>query len=582
MIPPKAPARGILARMGRIRLLPDPLVNKIAAGEVVERPASVVKELVENALDAGAGRILVEVDDGGRTRILVEDNGSGMDPDDLLMALERHATSKLTNERDLFAIATLGFRGEALPSIAAVSRFTLESRPPGAPSGHRVRVEGGRFREHEPAALPYGTRAEVRNLFFNVPARRKFLKAPATELSHVATLLEHYALARPDVAFRLRADGKDLLSLAPASSREERFFDLFPDLPREDFLPLHLDAGDLAIRGLAGQPERNLASTRYQFTLVNGRFTRDRLVQHAVGEAYADTLPRGRFPLYLLVLTLPFHRVDVNVHPTKREVRFADGPAVHGAVVAALRRVLSPGREAMCPSVSGAALPETASHRTGEPPPPPYVPAPAPLLTGLFTPSRPGLPPPAPLRVLCQWRGSFALCDGPDGLSIVDQHVAHERLRFEQFRRFMETPGSRQGFLSPHTYTLPHDLRHRAEEMAELASSQGFEAEAFGEGVVAVRSAPAFLGPGEAEEILEDLFASAGEALKTPRERWKEVLVLRSCRGSVMVNQPLAVEKIQYLLDSLFALGCPLTCPHGRPIVFTLQTSEILGRFGRK
>jgi DNA mismatch repair protein MutL len=568
--------------MGRIRLLPDPLVNKIAAGEVVERPASVVKELVENALDAGAGRILVEVDDGGRTRILVEDNGSGMDPDDLLMALERHATSKLETERDLFAIATLGFRGEALPSIASVSRFTLESRPREAPSGHRVRVEGGRFKEHEPAALPPGTRAEVRNLFFNVPARRKFLKAPATELSHVAVLLEHYALARPDVAFRLRADGRDLLNLAPASSREERFFDLFPDLPREDFLPLRLDAGDLQIRGLAGKPERNLASARYQFTLVNGRFTRDRLVQHAVGEAYADTLPRGRFPLFLLVLTLPFDRVDVNVHPTKREVRFVEGQRVHGAVAAAFRRVLSPGREATGVPASSGPPAGCSSRLAAEPSPPSYGPAAVPLLAGLSAPAGPGLPPPAPLRVLCQWRGSFALCDGPEGLSIVDQHVAHERLRFEQFRRFLENPGPRQGFLSPHTYTLPHDLRHRAEEMAELASSQGFEAEAWDGGMVAVRSAPAFLGPREAEEILKDLFASPGELLKTPRDRWKEVLVLRSCRGSVMVNEPMALEKIQFLLDSLFALGCPLTCPHGRPIVFTLQTSEILGRFGRK
>ncbi|MGC8762179.1 MAG: DNA mismatch repair endonuclease MutL [Acidobacteriota bacterium] len=565
--------------MGRIRLLPDALVNKIAAGEVVERPASVVKELLENALDAGAGRILVEVDDGGRTRILCEDNGCGMDPDDLLMALERHATSKLEKERDLFAIATLGFRGEALPSIASVSRFTLESRPREAPSGHRVRVEGGRFKEHEPAALPPGTRAEVRNLFFNVPARRKFLKAPATELSHVVLLLEHYALARPDVAFRLRADGRDLLNLAPAASREERFFDLFPDLPREDFLPLRLDAGDLQIRGLAGKPERNLGSARYQFTLANGRFIRDRLVQHAVGEAYADTLPRGRFPLYLLVVTLPFDKVDVNVHPTKREVRFAEGPAVHGAVVAAFRRALFPGRAEAAPRP--AVAPPSFPPAVSEPAPTPWTAPPA-VLPGLSAPASGGHPPPGPLRVLCQWRGSFALCDGPEGLSIVDQHVAHERLRFEQFRRFLQNPGPRQGFLAPHLFRLPRELHHRTEEVAALASAQGFEAEAWDDGTVAVRSAPAFLGPREAEELLEDLFASPGELLKTPRDRWKEVLVLRSCRGSVMVNEPMALEKIQYLLDSLFALGCPLTCPHGRPIVFTLQTSEILGRFGRK
>ena len=331
--------------MGNIRVLPDNLVNQIAAGEVIERPASVVKELVENALDAGASRIRVELRSGGRESLLVEDDGAGMDGDDLLMALERHATSKLRSEQDLFAIATLGFRGEALPSIGSVSRLTLSSRPAGEATGTRVTVEGGHFGPVQPCGLAGGTRVEVRDLFYNVPARRKFLRAPATELTHVVTLLEHYALARPEVAFTLVHDGRTLMELAPAQDRWERFFELFPEIPREDMIPMEHAGPRVTLRGLAGKPERNLGSPRYQFTLVNGRFVRDRVLQHAISQAYEDTHPRGRYPIVLLALVLPLDRVDVNVHPTKREVRFVDSQEIHNAVASALRGAIAPGQD---------------------------------------------------------------------------------------------------------------------------------------------------------------------------------------------------------------------------------------------
>ncbi|MFZ5983755.1 MAG: DNA mismatch repair endonuclease MutL [Acidobacteriota bacterium] len=564
--------------MALIRLLPDSLVNKIAAGEVIERPASVVKELLENSLDAGASRISVEVEEGGRRLILVEDDGGGMDADDLLMALERHATSKISSEADLAAIATLGFRGEALPSIASVSRLTLSSRLSGSVQGASVRVEGGRYGETSPAALAPGTRVEVRDLFYNVPARRKFLRSASTELSHVTSLLEHYALARPDVAFRLTADGRTLLSLAPAQDREARFFELFPDLSPDDFARADYQVPQVGVRGLAGRPERNLGSPRYQFTLVNGRLIRDRVLQHAIAEAYADTMPRGRHPLLLLSVAVPFDRVDVNVHPAKREVRFADGQAVHGAVAAALRRAIGPGP----PGAGNVFSPAAGLPVVGESRPPSWREASSQERPALLPLASPSGPPPAPLRALAQWRDSFILCDGPDGLSVVDQHVAHERVRFEQFRRFIEKPGPRQAFLLPPTFTLPRRLAHRAAEMAALATSQGFEAEVLGEGVVAVRSAPAFLRPTEAQELLQELFDGAGEALKTPRDRWKEILVMRSCRGSVMVGEPQPLPRLQYLLDALFDLGCPLTCPHGRPIVFTLKAADLLARFDRK
>lgn len=573
--------------MGHIRLLPDNLVNQIAAGEVIERPASVVKELVENALDAGAGRVRVELDAGGRERILVEDDGAGMDGDDLLMALERHATSKLRSERDLFAIATLGFRGEALPSIASVSRLTMWSRPGGDAEGRTVAVEGGRFGAVEPCGLAQGTRVEVRDLFFNVPARRKFLRSPGTELTHVVTLLEHYALARPDVALALAADGRTVLDLAPATDRIERFFELFPEIPRADMVPVEHEGPRVTLRGVAGKPERNLGSPRYQFTLVNGRFVRDRVLQHAIVQAYEDTHPRGRYPVVLLSITVPLDKVDVNVHPTKREVRFVDSGAVHDAVASAVRQAIAPGRPLPVRAEGYGAPPWSAPAGPGVTEPPGTFGGLAPQVQafGLFGGAAPDgegvVPGASPLKALAQWRSSFILCDGPEGLSVVDQHVAHERIRFEQFRRFLDRPGPRQPFLVPWVYELPKALAHRTEELAELLSAQGFEAEPAGPDSVAVGSAPAFLKPGETERILTEFVQSLAEVLRTPRSRWKEVLVMRSCRGSVMLNDPMSLEKMQYLLDTLFSLGAPLTCPHGRPIVFTLREADLLAKFDR-
>jgi DNA mismatch repair protein MutL len=575
--------------LGHIRLLPDNLVNQIAAGEVIERPSSVVKELVENALDAGAGRIRVELEAGGRERILVEDDGAGMDADDLLMALERHATSKLLSERDLFAIATLGFRGEALPSIASVSRLVLWSRPADEAEGRTVSVEGGRFGAVEPCGLAQGTRVEVRDLFYNVPARRKFLRSPGTELTHVVTLLEHYALARPDVSLALAADGRTVLDLAPATDRVERFFELFPEIPRADMVAVELEGPRVTLRGLAGKPERNLGSPRYQFTLVNGRFVRDRVLQHAISQAYEDTHPRGRYPVVLLSITVPLDKVDVNVHPTKREVRFVDSGAVHDAVATALRQAIAPG-QAFPTRGEGApwpSWPPSGAQGVADAPGAFGSAASGNRAGGLFSHFSQGQEGEAvvsqgsPLRALAQWRDSFILCDGPEGLSVVDQHVAHERIRFEQFRRFLDRPGPQQPFLVPWVYELPKAMAHRTEELAELLSAQGFEAEPSGPDSVAVRSAPAFLRPGETERILTEFVQSLAEVLKTPRTRWKEVLVMRSCRGSVMLNDPMSLEKMQYLLDTLFSLGAPLTCPHGRPIVFTLREAEILAKFDR-
>jgi len=576
--------------MGKIRVLPDRLINQIAAGEVIERPASVVKELVENALDAAAQAVSVELESGGRRRILVEDDGSGMDEDDLLMALERHATSKIASERDLFGISTLGFRGEAVSSIASVARVTISSRTAETEEGRRIRIEGGKYREIEPCGMARGTRVEVSHLFFNVPARRKFLRAPSTELTHVITLIEHYALARPGVAFRLSHEGRSILNARPAADLEIRFFSIFPELPSAEFSRLHERAGGLRLTGLAGPPSRNVGSPRYQFTLVNGRFVRDRLVQHAIREAYADTMPKGRYAVVFVALEVPPDKVDVNVHPTKREIRFVESSRIHDFLLSRLRAaVTGSASDNPTPSGEGTSLPAPAA--PGATPfsvsdgTVPFFPPerPADAARPLRQPDLPGAHPEgSPLRALCQWRSSFILCDTPTGFAIVDQHVAHERIRFEQFRCFLEQSGPRQGFLTPRTYKLPRALSHRLEETCDLLTAQGFEAEPFGEGVVAVRSAPAFLEEREVDPLLGELIETLGESGLTPRDRWKEVLVMRSCRGSVMLNDPLTREEMQYLLDTLHRLDAPLTCPHGRPIVFHLSEGDILSRFDRK
>lgn len=584
--------------MGSIRVLSDRLVNKIAAGEVVERPASVVKELLENALDAGSSRVRIETENGGRRRIVVEDNGSGMDSDDLLQALERHATSKISSTDDLFSISTLGFRGEALPSIGAVSRLTLSSRLKGAPGGNAVVVAGGKYVGVNPCGLFEGTRVEVERLFYNVPARRKFLRSPETELTHIVTLVENYALSRPDVAFFLSNNGREIVNLASAADRRSRFFDLFPDLPREDFREVDFTTGDLSVRGLAAVPERNFSSARYQFVLVNGRFVRDRLVRHAVTQAYENTHPKGRYPPLFLSISLPLEKVDVNVHPAKMEVRFVESHRVHEAVVKALRTVLfeenapSAGRapHENREGLSGTSVffkEEAGSYfgsSVGDTPETHSPVGGTPVAHLLAAPGESAVSSESacsPFRAIAQWRASFILCDCPQGLAVVDQHVAHERLRFEQFRRFINDPGARQPFLIPPVYKLPRTHAHRAGDMALLLESQGFEAEALDEGRVAVRSAPAFLKDSEKDYLLTDFFDSAGEVLKTPRERWREVLVMRSCRGAVMANEPLPLEKLQYLLDTIHSMGAPLTCPHGRPMVYVFEDREILSRFLR-
>ena len=571
--------------MGIIKLLPDNLVNQIAAGEVIERPASVVKELIENSLDSGADRVRVELEAGGRDGIVVEDNGGGMDADDILLALERHATSKIANMADLLSIRTLGFRGEALSSIASVSRLSISSRPRSQDAGNCAHVTGGKYVGVTPCGMAAGTRVEVGSLFYNLPARRKFLKSPPTELSHVITALEHYALANPGVAFSLFDGGKEILNLHPSGGYTQRFFTLFESFCEGDFMPVSLSEPHVSVEGLAGLPEKCFSGARYQFTLVNGRFVRDRLLQHAISEGYYSTHPQGRYPALFLRLSLPPERLDVNVHPAKREVRFRDSQAVHDSLVKAVGGAVNP-RVPRPPAgelqsavlaadglqAGGGAIRETPALFYSEPRP----------ATDLgVAPPRVDGPNPSPYRVIGQWRSSFIICDGPEGLTLVDQHAAHERVRYEELKGFIKRSGARKQFLIPRLYPLPLEMRHRAEEVAQILTGQGFDSEPFGDGTVAVRSAPAFLGETECDAFLREFSMGVSDVLKLPRESWNEVLMMRSCRGAIMLGEPLSNDKLQLTVDRLISMGAPLTCPHGRPILFSITEREIRSKFLR-
>ncbi|HNQ78225.1 MAG TPA: DNA mismatch repair endonuclease MutL [Acidobacteriota bacterium] len=563
--------------MADIRVLEDRVVNKIAAGEVVERPASIVKELIENSLDAGATRISVTAEAGGKKKIVVEDNGGGMLREDLPLSLLRHATSKISGEKDLDSIASLGFRGEALAAISSVGRTRIESRRKGFREGFAMICEGGKTGDVFPVGATEGTRITVGDLFFNTPAREKFLKSDATELTHIITLVESYSLARPEVAFSLRSSGAVIIDLAPASNAKERFFDLFPELDRNDFHDVNFSRDGLSVSGFIADPSKNLSTTRYIFTIVNGRLVRDKLIQGSIFRAYEETMPRGRFPLVFLDISINPSEIDVNVHPAKREIRFRRPGPVSDLITGELRKVLHPGeRQAYRPT-------EIQPSQSG--PAPSFIREPLPLIQGespatdapRFTPA-----PPSDFRVLAIWRKGFLLLDGPQGLSIVDQHTLHERIRFEQFRKFIDSKGPARQFLEPRGYAVPRALVPRISELAETLSSQGFEAEVMGESSIAVRSAPAFLEESEIDPLVEEFISEGREVLKTHKEILKSVLVMRSCRGSVMMGEPLSVEKAQYLIDLLVSMKAPLTCPHGRPIMFTLKSEEILARFGRR
>ena len=608
-----------------IRLLPESVVNRIAAGEVIERPASVVKELVENAIDAGARTIDVTLEESGRRLIRVADDGRGMSRDELPMALARHATSKLAEDGDLWSIATLGFRGEALPSIAAVSRLAIASRAAGADSAWSIESAGGAPGVCAPAARPQGTTVSVADLFYATPARLKFLKAPRTESGHAADIVNRLAMCHPAVGFGLQDDGRSLLrdgphADAPAGRLARLGLVMGRDFAR-NALPIDAERESVRLTGYAALPTLNRASAQHQYLFVNGRPVRDRLLHGAVRAAYADLLHRGRHPMAALFVDLPPDMVDVNVHPTKAEVRFRDAALVRGLIVSALKRALAAAGHHAATTVADETLAAMRPHSTaggggrgaaaaggGYAPPPPTR---APLLAEaqsryqapLDAPSaRVESPQPAADGTVAsadqsgggayalgvargQVHGTYVVAQTDDGIVIVDQHAAHERIVYERMKAALADSGiQRQILLIPEVIELDEAavgrLEARAGELAEL----GLVLERFGAGAVVVREVPALIGNGDSQGLVRDLadeLADWDEAT-TLRQRLADVCSTLACHGSVRAGRRLNADEMNALLRQMEATPHAGQCNHGRPTYVELKLADIERLFGRR
>ena len=577
--------------MNPIRILPETTANRIAAGEVVERPAAVVKELVENALDAGARRIAVTLEGGGIGRILVEDDGRGMGAADLALAVQRHATSKLPDEATLFAIATLGFRGEALPSIGAVARLSITARQAGA-DAHAIAVEGGRVGAVSPAAGPPGTRVEVADLFFATPARRKFLRSPRSEAEHAIEVIRRLALAWPEIAFRASNDGRTVLDLPPAP-RDARIKAVLGADFAAAALPVER-ARDPVISGLIGQPAHSRATAAEQHLVVNRRPVRDPMLRAALRVAFRDVMEQGRHPVGALYLDVAPEAVDVNVHPMKTELRFRDSAGVRGALISALRAALGVGAgEAgprpvfqWQPKSGPAALPAGYAPRgfaeVGLDLLAPPQAAPQPLPMGFAA-----APPPAgPLgRALAQVMECYILAEAPDGaLVLVDQHAAHERLTHERLAGQLTLGQVRtQALLIPAVVELPGADAARLLDAAGSLARLGLEIEAFGGGALLVRSLPALLGNPEPAALLADMAAELAEwGEETALGRRLDAAVARlACHGSVRAGRRLTLPEMDALLRAMEATPRAATCSHGRPTFLRLGQADFAKLFGR-
>ena len=577
--------------MGRILILDPQVAAQIAAGEVISRPAAVVKELVENALDAGAQTITVETEVGGRRRVRVVDDGTGMTPEEAHLSLERHATSKLRAESDLLNITTLGFRGEALPSIAAVSRLELITRPPEAQVGYRLVAQAGEIQEAGPWAAPIGTQVGVEDLFFNTPARRKFLKSRETEGAYILESLRHLALAYPGVHFLLKNPVKTLLAAPAHPSLTERVAALFsPDLAAR-LLPVALGQDPFKVAGLISDPDFSLASTRFQVFLVNRRVVQDRLLGAVLKEVYQGLLPKGRHAAAVVLLTLPADRVDVNVHPAKAEVRFQEPGRVYALLLAALRQGLGP-LSGTGPRYTVTWQPESAP-RAAEG----QLPMASPLMEpgpGAFlhpeAAAAPVLAPPMPagscrfqdLEIIGQLQDTYILAQGPQGLILIDQHAAHERILYEALKS-KGPEAARQPLLFPRVIEVPPAQADWLKEHLWVLSQAGLELEPFGGAAFLLTAAPAVLPAADLEAVV----LAAVEALAPlksgaqPQPVLEQALTLIACHGAIKAGQNLDRQEIQALLRQLDGIEVSSHCPHGRPLWRLIAYGEIHRSFRR-
>lgn len=603
----------------RIRYLPETLINQIAAGEVIERPAAVVKELTENAIDAGATQIDVQIRDGGKSFIQIRDNGLGMERDDLAAAVDRHATSKLHDD-DLLHIEHLGFRGEALASIGAVARLQIQSRPPDSEHGWEITVEGGHKSAVKPCGCGNGTLITVRDLFFATPARLKFMKTQRAETMAVKDTVSRLAMAYPDIAFSLEQDGRTSLSLAPAGSSQDRLSDLLGRDFGDNALPVEAVRDDMRLGGYAGLPTYHRGTSQHQYLFVNGRSVRDKLLYGCLRAAYADVLARDRHPVAALFLDLPAAAVDMNVHPAKAEVRFKDPGEVRGLIISALKHALHAGGFKSAPAVSMQAL--SAIRPANEqglrqplsaPPPASYIQNDqvraglAEAAQNFYTPlgnlqpgaraepiTNPGAAAPAPDKeqhplgaARAQVHENYIIAQTAEGLVIVDQHAAHERLVYERFKVQLAERGiEKQGLLAPEIIELsPEDATLLLEHQSDL-SRLGLEVEAFGEsGTIAVQSVPAILGQRlDIKSLVIDMIdeiRGTGESAALD-SRINALLSTMACHGSVRSGRRLNAEEMNALLRQMEATPYSGQCNHGRPTYVELSLRDIEKLFGRR
>ena len=672
--------------MGKIHVLPEHVANKIAAGEVVERPASVVKELLENSLDAGATRIRIQVEAGGKKLIQITDNGCGMVRDDALLAFERHATSKIRNAEDLLSVATLGFRGEALPSIGSVARLRLETRAPEEASGTVIEINGGKIFKVEEAGLPAGTSMTVRDLFFNIPARKKFLKSESTELSHIASLVTHYALAHPEKHFELHSATNAMLVAPPVAGYGERVYQVFGKETLDQLIPVAAEQklervglpqpppwrrsqdshsqgtreaghpenirsdeselapedaseptfGEMRVHGFVSKPEIQKLNRNSIYVFVNGRLIRDRLVQHALTEAYRNVIPPTVYPVVLLFLELPAGEVDVNVHPSKTEVRFRQQTVMHDFVRDSVRAALMKARPVpqfaaeiharptASPGLTPGARGESADWRALyapanggdfalQAPMPPAInerfqfsggiPVEANAAVALArvaqivpedgcTPAVAEEPEPASqlapslasLKPLGQIRESFILAVNQEGLWIIDQHVAHERVLFERvLKQRAAQKVESQRLLMPLLIELTPAQQAVFSEISDELIKNGFEAEPFGSRSIAVKLAPAGVDASQIERMLHELLDQISreeQAINLEAVRTR-IAASIACHAAIKVNMPLEPNKMEWLLAELAKTECPMSCPHGRPVVLRYSMKDIQRAFKR-
>jgi DNA mismatch repair protein MutL len=590
--------------VGKINRLPDDLANQIAAGEVVERPASVVKELVENSLDAGARRVRVHVELGGKKQVQVEDDGEGMEPDDARLAIERHATSKIRRADDLAAIATLGFRGEALPSIASVSHFVLRTRARGQQAGTEIRVNGGTVGSVIETGVPEGTRIEVNDLFYNLPARRKFLKSDSAESAQVSRVVTQLALANPEIGFTLTSAGRTVIECPPALSLRDRLYQLYGD--RADLLEVAKVAGGLRLSGYIAALAEQGPTRGPQHVFINRRIVKDRTIAHAIISAYSVASIKERSPEVHLFIEMPADAVDVNVHPTKAEVRFRDQSLVHEVVRRGLMDALSQGgvpQLQLQPEMVGPQAPRDISLPgvlAGGLYPNRWIPdsaraASAPVAPGGTTgswspaagvPASPVQPDPGirPMIPLGQFRDTFIIAIDAEGVAIIDQHVAHERVLFE---RVMERLTA--GRLESQRLLVPMVLELSAAEhdclvgRSQALEQFGFEFESFGPSAINVTAVPALIDAGDSATALlalaHDLEGlDAGAHLQDAIQR---IAATTACHAAVKANYPLSHEKMMHILDELRATAYSTVCPHGRPVMLRLTRREIEKNFER-